>query len=270
MSDAQPPESISAHNERALQQLAWAIEASLGKFKLFVARCNYTELRSRLIERLQVLTEVNIRVLHLQEPERTLYATIRRKLGEEQPGALMVCGLENVSDIEHLLTATNQVREEFRNNFHFPLVLWVTDKVFNKLMQFAADFESWATTVTFTISTGDLIAFIKQKAEHFFAGNLTLDLEDCPEIKQAYHDLPSREQVLDLELNANIKSLLGLVEYLDNNLDLALYYYQQALAHWRENHNLDNNLERQGKILQEITFSYYLKAREYQDIAVLT
>ena len=266
MSEAQPPESISAHNERALQHLAWAIEASLGQFKLFVARCNYTGLRSRLIERLQVLTEVNIRVLHLQESERTLYATIRRELGEEQPDALMVFGLENVGDIEQLLTATNQVREEFRNNFHFPLVLWVTDQVFKELMQFAPDFESWGTTVTFKILTQDLIAFIKQKAEQFFAGNLILNLEDIQEIRQAYQDLPSREQVLDWELNANIKSLLGLVEYLDNNLDVALYYYQQALGHWRENKNLDNHLDRQGKILQEITFCYYLKAREYQEI----
>ncbi len=40
----------------------------------------------------------------------------------------MVFGLESVGDLDVLWSATNQVREEFRKNFPFPLVLWVCVK----------------------------------------------------------------------------------------------------------------------------------------------
>ncbi len=65
MSDLHRPEDVAAYNESALDELAWAIEASVGQFKLFLARCNYTNLRSRLVDRLRVLTSVDIRILVL-------------------------------------------------------------------------------------------------------------------------------------------------------------------------------------------------------------
>ncbi len=40
----------------------------------------------------------------------------------------MVFGLESVGNLDELWSATNQVREEFRKNFPFPLVLWVCVK----------------------------------------------------------------------------------------------------------------------------------------------
>ncbi|HAA30751.1 MAG TPA: hypothetical protein DCE56_27490, partial [Cyanobacteria bacterium UBA8553] len=59
-----------------------AIEASVGQFKLILARCSYGNLRSRLIERLQELCSVEIRILVLKETDTILYATIRAALGE--------------------------------------------------------------------------------------------------------------------------------------------------------------------------------------------
>jgi hypothetical protein len=82
-----------------------------------------------MVERLRELTSVEIRILELKTSEKTLYARIQAELDSEQPDALMVFGLESVGDLDELLSATNQVREEFRKNFHFPVVLWVNDEV---------------------------------------------------------------------------------------------------------------------------------------------
>jgi hypothetical protein len=174
-----------------LEELAWAIEASVGQFKLFLARCNYTRLRSQMVERLQELMSVKIGILELNESEKTLYARIQAELDSEQPDALMVFGLESVGDLDQLFGATNQVREEFRKNFHFPVVLWVNDEVFKKLLQLAPDFESWAITTEFVVATNELVDFLRETAEQFFEGNLTLNLSACREIKLACQDLQS-------------------------------------------------------------------------------
>jgi tetratricopeptide (TPR) repeat protein len=265
MSNLHRPEDVAAYNENELEELAWAIEASVGQFKLFLARCNYTSLRSRLVERLQELTSVEIRVLELKTSEKTLYARIQAELDLQQPDALMVFGLESVDDLDELLSATNQVREEFRKNFHFPLVLWVNDEVLKKLLQLAPDFESWAITTDFMLATNELVDFLKKTAEQLFEGDLTLTLEACREIKLGCQDLPSREQVLDLELTAIIESLLGFTEdanYVNRNLDIALDHYQKGLELWQQSHNL----ERQGQLLREIAFCYYLKALRDREI----
>ncbi|OZH53271.1 hypothetical protein AFK68_18705 [Hydrocoleum sp. CS-953] len=41
----------------------------------------------------------------------------------------MIFDLEKVEAINELLTSTNQVRDEFRKKFRFPLVLWITDSL---------------------------------------------------------------------------------------------------------------------------------------------
>jgi hypothetical protein len=58
MQDDKRQTSLEVHNEKALRQLAWAIENSAGKFKLILVRCNYASLRSRLIIRLQEICQV--------------------------------------------------------------------------------------------------------------------------------------------------------------------------------------------------------------------
>jgi WD40 repeat protein/tetratricopeptide (TPR) repeat protein len=264
MSESHRVEDVAVHNERSLKKLAWAIEASVGQFKLFLARCNYTNLRSQLVERLQELTSVEIRILELNRSEKTLYARIQAELDSEQPDALMVFGLESVGDLDELLSATNQVREEFRKNFHFPLVLWVNDEVMEKLLRLAPDFESWATTVAFLMAPEDLANFLIQTAEQWFTDNLILTLEACLELQAqleaAQKDLLGYEQVFTPELEANCESLLGFTKRVSNQIDVAIAHYQRSLVFWQQT----NNLERQAKLLDEISFCYYLKAPPYR------
>jgi hypothetical protein len=220
MSDMHRPEDVRVNNERSLQQLVWAIEASVGHFKLILARCNYASSRRRLVEQLREISKVEIRVLVLKESDRTLYTAIREEFGDDVQ-ALMVLGLESVRNLDQMLITANQVREEFRNHFPFPVVLWIDDEVHKRLMQFAPDLESWATTRNFTIAADELISFLQETAEQLFTGDDSLTLEKCSEIKLAWQDLQNSGQVLEPEAIAKIQYLLGLTEYIDNSLDNA-------------------------------------------------
>ena len=134
----------------SVQELIWAIQMSEGQFSLILARCNYLPLQKQIGERLHKLPSLQIRKVFLNTSVKTLYSTIQNQLKDEQPSAVMVFGLESVKDIDRLLISANQVREEFRKNFHFPLVLWVTDEILQKLIRLAPDLESWATSIHFT------------------------------------------------------------------------------------------------------------------------
>ncbi|MEH2140941.1 MAG: hypothetical protein V7K54_01350 [Nostoc sp.] len=261
MTDSQRPE-----NEKGLQQLAWAIESSVGQFKLILARCNYASLRDRLIQKLREICQVEIRVLAVQQSRKTLYTAIQEEFGEEIPACVMVVGLESVQNLSVMLTSANQVREEFRKNFAFPLVLWIDDEIYKQLIQLAPDLESWATTRNFAISTQELVDFIIQTANQWFSNNLNLNVDVYikleTELETAQRDLLNQPDIYNLEIQANLESLLGFIKQRNNQKDLALQHYHKALELWQES----NNLERQAIILGEIGVGYYLKAFKNPDI----
>ncbi|MEH2158916.1 nSTAND1 domain-containing NTPase, partial [Nostoc sp.] len=261
MTDSQQPE-----NEKGLQQLAWAIESSVGQFKLILARCNYASLRDRLISRLREICQVEIRVLTVQQSNRTLYTAIQEEFGEEIPACVMVVGLESVQNLSVMLTSANQVREEFRKNFAFPLVLWIDDEIYKQLIQFAPDFESWATTRNFAISTPELVDFVIETANQWFSNNLKFSIDVYikleTELEAAQRVLLNQLDVYNLEIQANLESLLGFIKQINNQKDLSLQHYQKAYQLWQES----NNLERQAIILGEIGVGYYLKAFKNPDI----
>ncbi|MEH1895410.1 MAG: ribosome assembly protein 4, partial [Nostoc sp.] len=251
---------------RSLKQLAWAIESSVGQFKLILARCNYASLRDRLISRLQEICQVEIRVLAVQQSRKTLYTAIQEEFTEEMPACVMVVGLESVQNLSVMLTSANQVREEFRKNFAFPLVLWIDDEIYKQLIQLAPDLESWATTRNFEISTQELVDFVTETANYWFSNNLKFSVDVYVklenELEAAQRYLLNKPDVYNLEIQANLESLLGFIKQINNQKDLALEYYHKAYKLWQQS----NDLERQIKILGEIGFCYYLKAFKHQDI----
>ncbi|WP_445638558.1 WD40 domain-containing protein [Nostoc sp. DSM 114161] len=266
MTDSQPLEARLVNNDRSLQQLAWAIESSVGQFKLILARCNYAKLRDRLIQKLQEICQVEIHLLVVQQSHRTLYTAIRDEFGENLQGCVMVVGLETVPNITAMLTSANQVREEFRKNFAFPLVLWIDDEIYKQLMQVAPDLESWATTRNFAIAQDDLTNLLQQLAQQYFNNDLDLSLNDYgilqTELAAAQRDLPREFQDSHLEVKANLSSLLGLVKQVNNQIDVALEHYQLALAIFKQL----NYIQQQIKILGDIAFCYYLKAFKTPDV----
>jgi WD40 repeat protein len=278
MQDDKRETSLEVNNEKALQQLAWAIENSAGKFKLILARCNYASLRSRLKTRLQEICQAEIRVLQLQKSGKTLYTAIHEEFGENLPVALMVLGLDSVQGLPQMLTSANQVREDFRKHFPFPLVLWINDDIYKQLMQFAPDLESWATSKNFIIAKDELGNHFRDIANLWFSNNLRLGIDDylvnnCLifklELEAAQRDLLVDKDASAWELEADLESLLGFIEKFTYNIDAALKHYQKALSLWQQADNvginLDNKLERQAKILSEICICYYLKAIKNTD-----
>ncbi|WP_375471228.1 hypothetical protein, partial [uncultured Nostoc sp.] len=260
MSNQREPENLAFDNERSLQTLVRTITLSQGEFSLILLRCSYADLRQRMVERLRQLSPVHIREITLPASVKTLYTNIREQLGDEQPSALMIFGLESVKDIDTVLTSANQVREEFRKNFQFPILLWINDSVLQKLIRLATDLESWATIIDFENPTDELVNFLQQKSDEIFASDITPNPQMCRELETAREDLQNRGEVLEAALQASLEFLLGLNDYLHDKIDSALGHYQQSLGFWRQS----NYLERQGILLVNIASAYNRQSEKNQ------
>ncbi|WP_017315435.1 WD40 domain-containing protein [Mastigocladopsis repens] len=236
-------ENIAAFNENSLKELNWAIESSKGEFSLILAHCNSASLRRRLTQELQASCRMEIREIVLQQPVTTLYTTIQAELGNEHPEAIIVSGLESVKAIDSMLTGANQVREEFRKNFPFPIVFWVTDEVLQKLIRLAPDFQSWTTTVEFAIPTEDLMQCIQQTADEVFAKvlevgagrfldntalNLGIGSPRRTELELARVELQNRGVTLHPEIEASLEFVLG--RDARGSMEQSRQHYERSLA----------------------------------------
>lgn len=151
--------------EQSLPDLAWAIAMSEGQFSLILAHCNYAVSHEHIVQRLRKNCPVEIREIVLDKSLAKLYSTIREQLKDEQPGAVMIFGLESLNNIDQVLTAMNQVREEFRKSFPFPLVFWINDEILKKLIRLAPDFENWATIIQFASTDNEMFQSLQPSAD---------------------------------------------------------------------------------------------------------
>ncbi|MDZ8189329.1 MAG: AAA family ATPase [Nostoc sp. ChiSLP02] len=250
MTNSHQTENFAADNESSLQALVRAIARSQGQFSLIFLRCNYAVLRERMVQRLRDIATVKIRELIVPESVKTLYTTIQAELGCEQPPALMLFGLDAVSDIDTVLTSTNQVREEFSKNFPFPLLLWVNDRVLQKLIRLTPDFESWATTIVFELNSDELLEFLQQTANEVFATvievgadtfvdnaalNLGVGSSRRFELESATKDLQRRGVNLQPELEASLEFVLG--RDASNSMEQSLEHYKKSLEFWEKSNS---------------------------------
>lgn len=260
MNSQQQPDNLDLENEGNSRKLIRVITLSHGAFSLILLRCNYTFFQEQIFSKLQEVETV--KKIHLLPNIKTIYTNIADKLtyqlDYEPPAALMVFGLESVQNIDAVLTATNQAREEFRNNFNFPVFFWVNDAVLRKIIRLAPDFKNWATTIEFQPLSHQLINFIQQETDKIFDGDITNILFShlCQELAIAKQDLEQQGEVLNPAINASLEYVFGSRDYLYDKLDSALQHYQQSLNFWQESENLD----KQSKILVKIGLIYYRKA----------
>ena len=232
-----------AEQYRAVEKLAWALEAAQGRFRLILARCNYGRLRDRALTQLQAASPLRIQVLALAPSTRHLFSTIQAQLEQPLPQALMVLGLESLDHPDEVAVGANNVREEFRNRFPFPLVLWVNDRVMTRLVRVAPDFESWGTLIPFAIAADDLSQFVQQTADRAFTAalgtgavrlveNPDLNLKTVSslqaELEAAQRDLQASDIVLTPWLEANLEFLLG--QESDPLSDDARQHYERSLV----------------------------------------
>ena len=261
------PEDVNAYNQSSLKDLAWAIEASQGEFSLLLAHCNYVQLRDRLAQQLQSISQVKITELRLDPSDLTLYSKIRDLLKQEKPEALMVMELESVKNIAELLRATNQVREEFRKHFHFPLLLWINDEIQRQLTQLAFDFQDWGTTVRFAIPVNVLIKELGKRLDRLFTITLQSGFDSFLsneiifgnnyrlELDAALEDLTSLGQELPPELEAGRDFIDGRAEYTNGNFIEALEHYNNSLAFWQQERN---NFQEKNYPLREADLQFHI------------
>lgn len=146
MSQPTDPEDTDfvENNRRSLKKLIRAITLSQGQFSLILVCCNFSPQPLQVLNQLQDLSCIAIQGVMLHPQVDTLFTAILTALEEPPPPALVVFGLESVGAIDQVLNATNLVRDEFRKQFPFPLVLWINDDILQKLIRLAPDFKSWA------------------------------------------------------------------------------------------------------------------------------
>ncbi|MEB3280411.1 MAG: hypothetical protein VKK42_15980 [Lyngbya sp.] len=231
-----------------LEELIFALEMSRGEFRLFLASCDYLSQRDRLIEKLRESFSGNLAELQLDESVEELYSTIQKNWGDRQPDALTVWGLESVKNVDKLLISMGFVRDEFRKNFQFPIILWIDGKIYRKFIRLIPDFESWTSLTVFETLTQELIDFIQQISTSIYqqvlesgAGiflshtRLNLGESSYQELMGARQELENRGVKLEPELEASLEFVLGRVA--DNSTETALNHYQHSLELWQQLNN---------------------------------
>ncbi|MBD2232902.1 eIF2A-related protein [Phormidium tenue] len=244
MPDVSPSE-IDRHNQQALEELCRLLRFSQGEFELILAVCNSTRQRQGLVQQLRQQCSVSFAEITLDPSTTTLFTTIRSAIGSPPPEALMVYGLDGVHDLQQLLTATNQIREEFRQ-FPFPLVLWLTDDGLKQLIRTAPDFYTWANSITFATPPEFFLAFLDQliadvgrqvveSRENRFLSNQELGLTPgsarCRELEASLEVLATQGMALTPEQSAGLAFVQGRIA--DNNTPEAREHYEDSLAQWQ-------------------------------------
>lgn len=240
MAESDQPQEFEIEHGRLIRKLIRAISNSEGNFALILVRCNSASLRDQIVTQLKSLCPIPIREVYLPHFVKTLYTTLQTELGEPPPKAVMIFGYEQVLDLEHLLKSANQVREEFRKNFPFPIVIWLNDDTFNKLSRFAPDFKSWAAvSIKFEISQAQLFQELEQEIDAVFPALLQLgagrfQMREQPfhyfiDLDAAFHRLlPSTSP----SLKANLAFLAGREADCKGNRAESRRYYEQSIAIW--------------------------------------
>lgn len=244
------------NDQSSLQPLLKAIKLSQGQFQLRLLRCNYRELRDRIIHHLQEQSPIKIQELVLDKTVKSLYATIQANVRDGQTQALIVSGLESALDLNAVLTSSNNIREEFRN-FRFPLLIWVNNDLLRKFYRLVPDFTNWVAITDFTLTPDEVVKLLQRKDKQLFDINSTVNPEDGSELEAARQDLIESGRLLP-NLEASLEWGLGLCALANNQIDDALAHYQKSLSFWEHTHNF----ERQGILLLNRARCYERQAEQ--------
>jgi WD40 repeat protein/DNA replication protein DnaC len=256
MTQVKSRENLFPDNQRALKTLTRALVMSRGNFSLIFARCNYANLREQIRKLLREQSAVTVQELCLPASAKSIYGAISDAVKENSPQALVVLGVESVVSLDDLLTTANRARDRFRQDFHFPIVLWVTDVVLSKLGRLANDFNTWAgPPIHFTVSPEDLREFLCQKIEQTLNCEPNFKSEGC-EVDAVEKDLLMLGKI-DTELQACWEFIQGINQFQNKHVDAAIESYEKSLAVWQQ---LDL-AERQGIACMKIAEAYNRKAQ---------
>ena len=223
-------------NEKAIQRLIRLMKLSKKQFSIILAYCNYPNQRGSIISRIKQQSKLKIHEIHYSENEQSLFKMIKKSISNQTPDTAMVIGLETVSNIDDFFLSANQIREEFRKHFSFPLIFWVTETVLNRFARIAPDFKSWATSpILFENSHEKLIAVVQQKVDQWLNEILSTEIELIDVngisafVKGIDADISRHNNTLPNLQLSGLFFLKGLEAYLHKNFEDAIAFYYKAL-----------------------------------------
>ena len=242
-------EEIVAHNAEPRNQLVRSLLFSQGDFSLILMRCNYVRLRNILIESLQADEQMrDLQVVQLAADADGLRVAIQQQV-QASPRAVFVTGLETVTSLTEFLASANQVRDSLRQDFAFPLVLWVNDHVLQTFNRTAPDLKTFAATpIQVSYPPGELLHSLHQEANRLFqiALNAGSDrfLPDSEfgiepgsrrrhELEFALNDIQAQGEALDAELQASLDFVQARDAHANGEMETARRLYEQSLAFWQ-------------------------------------
>ncbi len=260
-------ESLSLENLEAIEELVWTLNASRGEFALVIVRCNYAQLRDRAIVALCEQVE-NVVVWAMPSETTALLEGIRECGVTDETAAVLVTGLEGARELDELLSSTNRIREEFRSDCPFPVVLWVTDAGLKRLMRSAPDFESWGTTTHLEIAFNDLMQWMNARIHEWSTGELSCRLLSQIEWTNLEKELLYTEErlkednaIFSEEFTLCWSAILGSVYHAQWKTDKAITSFETALRLWND------GVWPIGKarVLEELIRSYHINSLRHRD-----
>ncbi|NET47419.1 MAG: hypothetical protein F6K09_01580, partial [Merismopedia sp. SIO2A8] len=274
-----------AHNQLSVKRLIRTLRLSQGDFSLILAHCNYQKLQSHVVNQVQQQSPYSILQITLNAEEKTLFTPTQRLVKQQgaPPDAVMIFGLEQLEHLDRALKTTNQVRDEFRKQFPFPVVIWVNNEVLKKMIRLAPDFQNWSTSMDFQLASVQLLEALKEGDRtlfnyllqvgggQFMPNSRIFGAQYRRELTSAIQDLRYRQQDLAPELSAT----LGLVEgreayemaYKQRNLEQALTLYQQAIESYQtslEFWDASTDLERRSCVLYHLGLAWVARGEQHR------
>ena len=248
---------IVTYNKNSLNNLRRAIVLGQGQFSLILARANYQRLRDMLTAELAEYLHLDI--TYLPPDTTSLRAAMLAGQSTLQPAdeaqALMVTGLEEISDLERLLKSANLGRDELPKAFSYPVVLWVTDTVISRLNRYAPDLKSFAATpIKFEYPVRSLTAALTAQANDTFTQilnarqrltlNSTIPLSHSKTEQMASQELSFalaqlETHRIDETLLANLLFLQGRNLHQQGDLERARSYYEKSLLYWQQQYKAE-------------------------------
>jgi WD40 repeat protein len=240
---------IAAKNEKSLRQLAQAIALSRGQFKLILVRCNYRSLSAHWSQRLEAETQrqhqFSLLTAHLPVETQNLAQVIERAMDGETAEGIQLRGMTQLADLRGFLAKANQMRDQLRHQFAFPIVLWLDETGLREMLEVANDLESWTTSKRFLPSAEDIQANLELNVQQFLSrlqggsdrqwlgGDCLLGENQQREIEQACQQLAQLGEPLSADLAADLALIQGRHALEAGEWDQAAAHFKQSQSHWQ-------------------------------------
>ncbi|MGF1459770.1 MAG: hypothetical protein ACFBSG_12175 [Leptolyngbyaceae cyanobacterium] len=237
------------YNQAKLAELRNTLEISRGEFWLVAVACDYHRLRN-LIN--QNVVDAGLAAV-MQNPRQytNLRETNQQSMTVPDPPALSIVGLDylTVADLQAVLRATNMGRDDFRQQFPFPIVLWMNRRVQQQFVQYATDFRSFSSAaISFELPPGELIYSLRAGTQQLFLTILARGGDREPsttsirligsdalrsELEFAIQDLAAQHLEPDPSLQAGLDFLQGREAHSRLEMERARAQYESSLAFWQ-------------------------------------